>query len=351
MIEPLRILDDAVEILDQRRLPEEETYWHCTSADDVVQAIRSLAIRGAPLIGVAGCYGLWLEAKRLKDQANFYESLDQAKAYIISARPTAVNLSWAVERVWREVDPERPPLETIEMLLQEATRLGVEEWERNRQIAAWGTSLLTSSSNILTHCNTGSLATVGMGTALGIIRHAFHAGLVDHVWVDETRPLLQGARLTAWELDREGIPLSLITDSMAASVMNQGRVDVVIVGADRICTNGDTANKIGTYSLAVLAHYHKIPFYVAAPTSTIDASLKDGSLIPIEERDADEVRKVRQCQIAPPGISAYNPAFDVTPGSLITAIITEKGVARPPFQTSLALWMKPAEQERVQDND
>ena len=339
MIEPIRVKDDAVYILDQRALPHKREELLCHSADDVVAAIKSLAVRGAPAIGIAGLYGLWLEALRLRGQADFWDRLAEAKERLKLARPTAVNLAWAINRTWNGLSGVNVA-NVPEVLRQAADALASEERDRNSRIAQYGASLLAPKSRLLTHCNTGSLATVGVGTALGVIREGFSAGLVELVWVDETRPLLQGARLTAWELLEEQIPATLITDSMAASMMAKGLVDAVIVGADRICANGDTANKIGTYSLAVLAHYHGIPFYVAAPMSTIDLSLESGAAIPIEERSADEVRGVFGTPIAPTGMPVANPAFDVTPGPLIAAVITDRGIARAPYNVSLTALME-----------
>lgn len=300
----------------------------------VVEAIQSLAVRGAPAIAVAGLYGIWLESLALQGERRYVESLEAAKNQIKHARPTAVNLSWAVDRVWtmRPSDPHALP----SYLRAAADHLYEEERARNQRMADLGSRLLGPGSRVLTHCNTGSLATIGVGTALGVIREAHAQGNIRHVWVDETRPLLQGARLTAWELLQDGIPATLITDNMGASLMAREQVDAVLVGADRIAGNGDTANKIGTYGLAIWAHFHQIPFYVVAPLSTIDRSLAHGGGIPIEERDADEVRTVRGQAIAPQGMNVYNPAFDVTPAALITAIVTDAGVVRRPYQTAIA---------------
>lgn len=335
MVESIQPEIASITLLDQRALPDAVRYWRCTSADDVIAAIQSLAVRGAPAIGVAGLYALWLAAQTLRDQEDFWPRLEEVKERIKNARPTAVNLTWAVDAAWTRVRLQEASY-APSWLRQAADRLASEERRRNERMAQHGADLLTPESRILTHCNTGSLATIGVGTALGIIREGFRRGLVQGVWVDETRPLLQGARLTAWELLQDNIPATLITDNMAASVMAKGQVDAVIVGADRICANGDTANKIGTYSLAVLAYYHHIPFYVAAPMSTVDVRLDDGSGIPIEERSPDEVRTVRGTPIAPREISVINPAFDVTPATLITAVITDWGVARFPYRQSLA---------------
>ena len=303
----VRLEDDAVVVLDQRLLPEAVVDLRCESSTAVAEAIRTLAVRGAPAIGVAAAYGLALAASRGED-------LDLAYETLASSRPTAVNLLWALD--------EMRPDPTFER----ARRIHSDEVERCKRMAAHAADLIEPGSSVLTHCNAGGLATGGYGSAVGAIRAAWERGLVEHVWVDETRPLLQGARLTAWELARLGIPHAVIVDSAAASVMARGDVGCVVTGADRIAANGDTANKIGTYSLAVLARYHGIPLFVVAPTSTLDVTLPDGSGIPIEERAGDEITG---------SFPAHNPAFDVTPAELIAAIVTEEGVHRPPYLDSL----------------
>jgi methylthioribose-1-phosphate isomerase len=290
-----------VVLLDQRRLPDEEVELECRTVAELVTAIRELAIRGAPAIGVAAAYGLALAAARGDD-------LDEAAAALASSRPTAVNLAWALAEVRDEPTPER------------ARRLHEEEVDRCRTMAAHAADLFGPGTRALTHCNAGGLATGGYGSAVGALQAAWERNLLAHVWVDETRPLLQGSRLTAWELERAGIPHAVIADSAAASLMAAGEVDCVVTGADRIAANGDTANKIGTYSLAVLAAHHEIPFYVVAPTSTIDPATPDGASIPIEQRSGDELTT---------RFPARNPAFDVTPAELITAIVTEHGVQSP----------------------
>jgi methylthioribose-1-phosphate isomerase len=290
-----------VVLLDQRRLPGERVELACATVDELVVAIRELAVRGAPAIGVAAAYGLALAAARGDD-------LDRAARALAASRPTAVNLAWALEEMRGDPSPEH------------ARRLHEEEVERCRAMAAHAAELLGPGTRALTHCNAGALATGGYGSAVGALRAAWERGLLAHVWVDETRPLLQGARLTAWELEAAGIPHAVIADSAAASLMASGEVDCVVTGADRIAANGDTANKIGTYSLAVLAAHHGIPFYVVAPTSTIDPDTASGAAIPIEERDGAEVTE---------RFEARNPAFDVTPAELITAIVTEHGVRQP----------------------
>ena len=303
----VRLEPDAVVVLDQRRLPDEEVELRCASAAEVADAIRTLAVRGAPAIGIAGAYGLALAAARGED-------LDAAYDVLASSRPTAVNLRWALDELRDDPTVER------------ARALHDEEVERCRRMAQHAVAVIPARARLLTHCNTGGLATGGYGSALGAIRAAWDAGRAEHVWVDETRPLLQGARLTAWELERLGIPFSVIVDGAAASLMASGEVDAVLTGADRIASNGDVANKVGTYGLAVAATHHGIPFYVVAPTSTLDPGTGTGADIPIEERDGGEVST---------RFPARNPAFDVTPAVLVTAIVTEAGVHRAPYASSL----------------
>jgi methylthioribose-1-phosphate isomerase len=303
--------DGRVLMIDQRRLPGELVLLAARTVDELCAAIETLAIRGAPALGVAGAMGVALAA-----QAG--EPLDAAAARLVATRPTAVNLAWGVDKALAAADP-----------LAEALRLADEDVERNRRIGAHGAALLPDDARVLTHCNAGALACVGYGTALGVIRAAHEQGRRPSVWVDETRPVLQGARLTAWELDRLGIPATLVADVMAAGLMAAGLVDCVVVGADRVAANGDVANKVGTYGLAVLARHHEIPFYVAAPTSTIDAGCPSGDRIPIERRSADEVALIGGVRIAPGGMAVENRAFDVTPSALVTALITEDGVVRP----------------------
>jgi len=313
MLEPGRIIrldDDAVVLLDQRRLPGEEVELVCRSSAEVADAIRTLAIRGAPAIGIAAAYGYALAARTGED-------LEAATAVLAEARPTAVNAAWALEEMRRR---DGEPAER-------ARQIHAEEVERCRTMSAHAAALLQPGTRALTHCNAGGLATGGYGTAVGALRAARERGLLEHVLVDETRPLLQGARLTAWELEEAGIPHAVIADSAAGSMMARGEVDVVVTGADRIAANGDTANKIGTYSLAVLASRHEIPFYVVAPSSTVHLATASGEGIPIEERSGDEVTT---------RFTARNPAFDVTPADLIDAIVTEAGVHRAPFAASLA---------------
>ncbi len=333
-IEPIRREDNTLLILDQRELPDREEWLTCTTGEHVKVAIASLAVRGAPAIGIAGLYGLWLEARRLRGRDDFTRELHASGESLRNARPTAVNLAWAIDGALRRIRgmAER---NVVEALKDMADALKAQDAADNRVMGEWGASLFTGPVRILTHCNTGSLATAGFGTALGVVRALHQRGWIREVFVDETRPLLQGARLTAWELDRDGIAARLVTDSMAGHLMAQGKVDAVIVGADRIAKNGDTANKIGTYGLAVLAAYHHLPFYVAAPISTFDSQTAHGDQIPIEERNPDEVRTVLGHAIAPKGIGVYNPSFDVTPHHLIRAIVTERGVATAPLERSL----------------
>jgi methylthioribose-1-phosphate isomerase len=304
--------DGSVRLIDQRRLPQELVFVDATTVDELCEAIRTLAVRGAPALGVAGAMGVALACGRGED-------LGAAAARLIATRPTAVNLRWGVERALAAPDP-----------VAEAIEMAREDSRRNRRLGQIGAPLLPAAARVMTHCNTGSLACVDYGTAVGVIRAAHEAGQVASVWVDETRPLLQGSRLTAWELGRLGIPATVLVDGAAGSIMAQGQVDCVIVGADRIAANGDVANKIGTYSLAVLARHHRIPFYVAAPMSTIDFNCRTGAAIPVEQRDAGEVTA-----FVPDGVAVANPAFDVTPARLITAIITDAGIATRPYGSSL----------------
>jgi methylthioribose-1-phosphate isomerase len=316
---------DEVRILDQRRLPEAEVWLSLHSADQVSEAIRSLAVRGAPAIGVAAAYALACEARRGSSPAR----LREAAELLARARPTAVNLAWAVERVSRRLGLGAGAI------LEEAHAIRDEDERSCRRIGALGAPLLPPGARVLTHCNAGALATAGYGTALGIVRAAIEAGNPVQVLAGETRPFLQGARLTAWELQRDGIPVTLLTDGMAGWLMARGEVSCVVVGADRIARNGDVANKIGTYALAVLAAHHRLPFYVAAPWSTVDLSTAEGGAIPIEERPGEEVLTWGGRRIAPDGVPARYPAFDVTPAGLVTAIVTERGVVRSPWEASL----------------
>ena len=326
---------DRVVLLDQRRLPTDEVYLECQTWEEVAEAIRSLAVRGAPAIGVTAAFGVALAAlaSRATRAEALLADLEVAIAGLAATRPTAVNLFWALGRM-RECARDHAALPVAalrERLVAEAETILEEDIAANRRLGTYGATLVPEGARILTHCNAGGLATAGYGTALGVVRGAVEAGKRPFVWVDETRPVLQGARLTAWELAKEGIPHTVIADVAAASLMARSEIDLVVVGADRITANGDTANKIGTYGLAVLAQAHGLLFYVAAPFSTIDASLPDGSGIPIEERDAREVQEIAGRRIVPATSPARNPAFDVTPARLITAIVTERGVFRPPY--------------------
>ncbi len=335
---PILWCEDHVRLIDQTALPQREDWLSCRSAGEVAEAVRSMKIRGAPALGIAAAYGVALAAlgSRAHQVEALQEELREASRLLASTRPTAVNLFWALERMkktWSQ-GQDIPSLQRA--LVREARALAAEDEQMCRDIGRHGAALVPEGARILTHCNAGALATGDYGTALGVVRAAHEAGKVSMVWVDETRPFLQGARLTAWELMQDGIPCRLICDNMAGHFMQRGQVDLVVVGADRITARGDVANKIGTYSVAVLCREHGIPFYVAAPYSTIDASLRDGAEIPIEERSADEVTEMAGRRIAPVGVPVANPAFDVTPARLVSAIITERGVFRPPYDASLS---------------
>mgnify|MGYP005837487475 FL=1 len=322
--------DGKIILLDQTLLPGEERYLEIADWRELAEAIRSMKVRGAPAIGIAAAFGMALAAAGEGGS----REVEEAFRELASTRPTAVNLFWALERV-RAAVLEGGEEETATRALGEALAIAREQDAADRKIGELGAGLLPSRCRILTHCNAGGLATYSYGTALGVIKAGFRRGKVRFVWVDETRPLLQGARLTAWELQREGIDMAVICDNMAGHLMSRGEVDVVVTGADRVAANGDTANKIGTYTLAVLAQRHGVPFYVAAPVSTIDPGVPEGSAIPIEERDPREVTELCGVRVAPEGVAARNFAFDVTPAELIAAVITEKGVARPPYGESL----------------
>ncbi len=345
--------DGVLYLLDQRLLPTQEVIARCAALDDVVRAIKTMQVRGAPAIGCTAAYGMALVAGQGarsdssdRDAADALDRLDRAKQLLDAARPTAVNLAWATARILtaarRFVDEQTIPgtawpttQALAQRVLEEAHAILAEDLAMCYAMGRHGVDLIPAGGRVLTHCNAGGLATAGYGTALAPIRTAHEQGRPIHVYVDETRPFLQGARLTAWELQRAGVPLTLITDNMAGYFMRRGEVDCVIVGADRVVANGDIANKIGTYSLAVLAKAHGIPFYVAAPSSTVDFALPNGDAIPIEQRDPSEVTSLSGQQIAPVGVTAAHPAFDVTPHELITAIITERGVVYPPYAETL----------------
>ena len=329
----------TIRLIDQTRLPLEEVYLECGTVDEVAHAIRTLQVRGAPAIGIAAAMGLALGARTIRetDHAAFCAALEQIGDQLIRTRPTAVNLAWAIRRMLGVARQSRelPVADLKTRLTAEAEAMREEDIRINQAIGRHGEALVPNPARILTHCNAGGLATAGYGTAIGVIRAAAEAGKRIKIWVDETRPLLQGARLTAWELTKAGIPATLITDNMAGHFMQRGEVDLVVVGADRIARNGDAANKIGTYSVAVLARAHGIPFYVAAPISSLDLSLNSGKEIPIEERAQTEVTEIGGRRLAPVGMRAANPAFDVTPASYVDAIITERGIARAPYDESL----------------
>jgi len=338
-IEAIKFENDVLMLIDQRKLPTEYVYFECKNTEEIVYAIADMVVRGAPAIGAAAAYGVVLSAIEFKavEQANFIAQLNKACERIRKARPTAVNLSWAVDRMKGVIENHgtnnRETL--IDLLRLEAQSIQKEDVETNRKMAEFGNSLIKHGDTILTHCNTGALATAGIGTALGVVRAAHESGKKIKVYADETRPRLQGGRLTAWELVEEGIPARLIADNVAATLIRDGEIDVILVGADRIATNGDTANKIGTYMLSVVAKVFNIPFYIVAPTTTIDFDINSGFDIEIEERDAREVTHIRGIQIAPEGIDVYNPAFDVTPSENITGIVTEQGVLYPPYDQSI----------------
>ncbi|NSW78707.1 MAG: S-methyl-5-thioribose-1-phosphate isomerase [Chthonomonadetes bacterium] len=337
-IRPVRWDGDALVLIDQTQLPHRYVEVRYTDWRDVAQAIRQMVVRGAPAIGAAAACGLVLAAQSIPvaEMADFRAEWLRAADVFASTRPTAVNLFWAIERMKRVLHTCHTPESARRRLRQESEAILEEDVQANRAIGQHGQTLIPDGARILTHCNAGALATVGYGTALGVIRAAVEAGKKVHVYADETRPRLQGMQLTAWELVQEGIPVTVITDNMAGMLMRRGEIDVVVVGADRIAANGDVANKVGTYSVAVLAKFHGIPLYVAAPISTIDLSVADGSGIPIEERAPEEVTHIAGVRIAPEGVRVINPAFDVTPAELVQAIITEEGIARPPYTVSLA---------------
>jgi len=340
MIKTLEWTDAGVRLIDQTKLPTEELYVTCKNYEEIADAIRTMIVRGAPAIGVAAAMGVALGAKQspAKTLPEFEREFDTICNVLASTRPTAVNLFWAIRRMRVKFNSLRArPIEEIkEELVAEAQRMHVEDIAANKAMGRHGAALLPERGGVLTHCNAGALATAGYGTALGVIRAAVASGKQLNVFADETRPFLQGSRLTAWELMKDGIPTTLIADNMAGAMMRLGKIDAVIVGADRIAANGDVANKIGTYSVAVLAKEHRIPFYVAAPISTVDLKTGDGSGIPIEQRAASEVTHLAGRQIAPDEVNVENPAFDVTPNRYVSAIITELGVARAPYEESLA---------------
>ena len=335
-MDAIRWKGTALALLDQTRLPVEEVWDDYTDYRAVAEAIRRLVVRGAPAIGISAAYAVCLAALEHQDRpGDFRPGLEAALETLAASRPTAVNLFWALDRMRGVLEAQGWNPQAIPALIREAEAIHREDIAMNRKMGKHGASLVPKGARILTHCNAGAIATGGYGTALGVVRAAHAAGHVAMVYCDETRPLLQGARLTAWELVKDGIPATLITDGMAASLMAQGKIDLVFLGCDRMAANGDFANKIGTYSVAVLAQYHGIPFYTVLPSSTIDLTIPDGKHIVIEERSPEEVTHFAGVQTAPEGVGVYNPAFDVTPHQLLTGIVTEKGVIHPPFREKL----------------
>ena len=339
MIQTLEWTEQGVRFIDQTKLPTEEIYLTCKTHEQVADAIRTMVVRGAPAIGVAAAMGiaLGMKAAKAENAAELKRELDQICDNMGKTRPTAVNLFWAIGRMQEKFERMRvrPVAQIKEALVEEAKRMHAEDIAANQAMGRHGATLMPNEGGVLTHCNAGALATAGYGTALGVIRAAVEAGKKIHVYADETRPFLQGSRLTAWELMKDGIPTTVISDNMAGAMMRQGKIGAIVVGADRIAANGDVANKIGTYTVAVLAKENGIPFYVAAPISTVDMACPDGSKIPIEQRNTREVSHIGGKQMVPDGVSIENPAFDVTPAKYVAAIITERGIARAPYDESL----------------
>src|SRR6202046_401704 len=339
MIQTLEWTDQGVRFIDQTKLPTEETYVTCKTHEQVADVIRNMVVRGAPAIGVAAAMGIALGVKNSKPEpvGDLKRDLDQICANMSKPRPTAVNLFWAIRRMQDKFERVclRPIAQIRQDLVEESRRMHAEDIAANQAMGRHGATLMPNQGGVLTHCNAGALATAGYGTALGVIRAAVEQGKKIHVYADETRPFLQGSRLTAWELMKDGIPTTVISDNMAGAMMKQGKIGAVVVGADRIAANGDVANKIGTYSVAVLAKENGIPFYVAAPISTVDLACPDGSRIPIEQRNPREMTHIGGKQVVPDGVEVENPAFDVTPAKYVAAIITEKGIARAPYEDSL----------------
>ena len=343
MIQTLEWTESGVVFIDQTKLPTEEVYVTCTTHQQVADVIRNMVVRGAPAIGVAAAMGIALGVKNSKatNAADLKKDFDQICEAIRQTRPTAVNLFWAIRRMTEKFESLRPRTiaeirQAQQVMIEESQRMHAEDIAANQAMGRHGATLMPSTGGVLTHCNAGALATAGYGTALGVIRAAVEAGKKIHVYADETRPFLQGSRLTAWELMKDGIPTTVISDNMAGVMMQQGKIGAIVVGADRIAANGDVANKIGTYTVAILAKEHGIPFYVAAPISTVDLATPDGGKIPIEQRNAREVTHIGGRQMTPDGVEIENPAFDVTPAKYIAAIITERGIARAPYKESLS---------------
>jgi methylthioribose-1-phosphate isomerase len=339
MIQTLEWTESGVRFIDQTKLPTEETYVTCKTYTQVADVIRNMVVRGAPAIGVAAAMGiaLGLKTSKAENGGDLKKEFDQICDVMGKTRPTAVNLFWAIRRMREKFEMlrVRPLAQIKQSLIEEAQRMHAEDIAANQAMGRHGATLMPASGGVLTHCNAGALATCGYGTALGVIRAAVEQGKKIHVFADETRPFLQGSRLTAWELMKDGIPTTVISDNMAGAMMKQKKINAIVVGADRIAANGDVANKIGTYSVAVLAKEHGIPFYVAAPLSTVDFETPDGSGIPIEQRDGKEVTHIAGRQMVPDGVEVENPAFDVTPAKYVTAIVTERGIARAPYGESL----------------
>src|SRR5271165_3805296 len=339
MIQTLEWTDQGVRFIDQTKLPTEEVYVLCKTHEQVADVIRDMVVRGAPAIGVAAAMGIALGVNNSKAETtgDLKRDLDQICDLMGKTRPTAVNLFWAIRRMQEKFERVRirPIAQIKQELITEAQRMHAEDIAANQAMGRHGATLMPSAGGVLTHCNAGALATAGYGTALGVIRAAVEAGKKIHVYADETRPFLQGSRLTAWELMKDGIPTTVISDNMAGAMMQQGKITAIVVGADRIAANGDVANKIGTYTVAILAKEHGIPFYVAAPISTVDLNTPDGSKIPIEQRNAREITHIAGKQMVPDGVEVENPAFDVTPAKYIAAIVTEKGIAPAPYEESL----------------
>lgn len=338
-VQTMRWINHEFDMIDQRILPQKFEYVKCYSASDVSIAIKNMVVRGAPAIGCAAAFGIALESKKLLNcnKELFFNKMNEAFLLLKKSRPTAVNLFWSLKRMKSLLDNniEKKNIEISALLIKEAEDIMFDDIKTNISMGKHGSQLLKDGFKVLTHCNAGALATAGYGTALGVIRSAVEHGKKISVIADETRPFLQGARLTAWEMIQDNIPVTLITDNMSGYLMNKGEVDCVVVGTDRVAANGDVANKIGTYMLAVLCARHKIPFYVACPLSTIDFDCPNGDSIPIEERDKKEVTGYRDCQWSPDGVMVRNPAFDITPASLVTAIITEKGIIHSPNETNM----------------
>jgi len=339
MIQTLEWTDAGVRFIDQTKLPTEEVYVTCTTHEQVADVIRDMVVRGAPAIGVAAAMGIALGVNNSTAESNagLKRDFDAICAILGKTRPTAVNLFWAISRMQEKFERIRirPIPQIKQSLIEEARRMHAEDIAANQAMGRHGATLMPSAGGVLTHCNAGALATAGYGTALGVIRAAVEQGKKIHVYADETRPFLQGSRLTAWELMKDGIPTTVISDNMAGAMMKQGKIGAIVVGADRIAANGDVANKIGTYTVAVLAKEHAIPFYVAAPISTVDLACPNGTQIPIEQRNGKEVTHIAGKQMVPDGVGVENPAFDVTPAAYVSAIITEQGIARPPYDDSL----------------